>query len=114
MFDNLKKNKSVREFRKAAEEEKKTKEKDFLEFLASNSRNGTRVIWVEKVSERMFYDTDWRIGYLDLKTRIFESVEIVRRENDKLEEICKALDGLERFDRESIKTLDKRSTIYYD
>lgn len=114
MFDNLKKNKSIRDFRKTVEEEKKTEEKKFLEFLASNSRNGTRVIWVEKVSERMFYDTDWRIEYLDLKSKTFESIEIVRRENDNLDEVCKALDGLARFNRESIKSLDKRSSIYYD
>lgn len=114
MFKKFNKRQIQRKSIKSHKAEKDAETDRFLEFLAGNSRNGTRVIGVRMVSCRQFYDTNWCIDYLDLTSGESGSIEIVRYENDGLDKVCQALEGLERFDRETIKSLDVRSKIYYD
>jgi len=65
---------------------------------------------LEKIDERMFYDSTWKIVFLE-NSRTQEIV-IVRRDTEKRLPLLKLLAEVKSV--EAIKALDERHVIYYD
>lgn len=82
------------------------------DFMKRSERGDGRITKITCTDIRMFYDSTWEVCF-ELNG-VPGSVTIVRYDHESLEGLCNALDKLEVFNKESIRTLDKRDVIFYD
>lgn len=94
------------------QEEKELEKKEYEDFLKTNQKCGTGIISVHKIEERQFYDSTWRIFYYGQKG--IEFIDLVRGDSEKRMGICRALECLNIYTRDVLRTLDQREQIYYD
>lgn len=76
----------------------------------SNYSESFSVIMFGLVYKRQFYDTTWSILYQE--NGVISKMDIVRHENECFEGLHTLLENCKTVNE--IKTLDERSTIYYD
>lgn len=82
------------------------------EMPGEGERKKSRILEIELVERRKFYDSVWRVVFSNEDGT--DTITIVRYDDESLHGVCHALDSLEEFTKKSIMNLDMKNRIYYD